>query len=378
MSIERIPVFRCTTQGCPWPKNEAAHVPWCLHIEGVEHWDQPTHQHIPRKGMGGKNSASKIKAILCQPCHDKVDNTPDWDNAVTPGEEGREEYILWDTRVEGGWATPLICRATKDPTVKEVMPNETARDRMRLPNLSSLHGERVVEGVEARQGEAESSAGETETGRGIPSLVRLGPSPDGLTNQGLSSPAPPSASQPSPAAGEQLNRELPSTGVSSAPPAVEPGLALPGTITPTSLTLPQNLSLEGWARVGETLGNIHRASRFWIGDWLTFGEDTYHEKVAQSMDVTGLEFETLANIASVCRRVPASRRRESLTFGHHTEVASQEPDRQETLLAEAEEQGWSVRALREAIQGPSEPRPEPEGVCPTCGAEGKLSAFRRV
>ncbi len=108
--VERIPVFRCTTKGCPWPKDEDAHIPWCLHIEGVEHWAKSTHQHIPKKGSGGNNPDSKIRAILCQLCHDKVDNTPDFDNDISPGENGQLEYILWDTRVENGWNSPLICR----------------------------------------------------------------------------------------------------------------------------------------------------------------------------------------------------------------------------------------------------------------------------
>ncbi|KKL95293.1 hypothetical protein LCGC14_1856110 [marine sediment metagenome] len=88
--------FKCSVKDCPWPDDEDIHTPWCLGIPDVEHWaDKPTHQHWPKKGMGGKNPKSKIVAILCPPCHDRIDNG-DWGNAVKdiPG-RGRV-YFAWD------------------------------------------------------------------------------------------------------------------------------------------------------------------------------------------------------------------------------------------------------------------------------------------
>ncbi|KKK56661.1 hypothetical protein LCGC14_3062260, partial [marine sediment metagenome] len=85
--VVHIPVFKCRVKGCPWPKDAEVHVPWCLHIPR-DHGFGVTHQHIPKKGMGGNNPESKIRAILCGACHDFVDNTPHWDNCVTPGVDG--------------------------------------------------------------------------------------------------------------------------------------------------------------------------------------------------------------------------------------------------------------------------------------------------
>ena len=84
MSVTRQSLrFQCSVKDCPWPQDEEIHVPWCLGIPDVEHWrDKPTHQHHPKKGMGGNNPKSRIVAILCPPCHDRVDNGTDWGNSV--------------------------------------------------------------------------------------------------------------------------------------------------------------------------------------------------------------------------------------------------------------------------------------------------------
>ncbi len=88
--------FKCSVKDCPWPKDRDIHVPWCLGID-VEHWaDKPTHQHHPKKGMGGNNPLSKIVAILCVTCHDRIDNGTDWGNAVVPRADGKTAYWAFD------------------------------------------------------------------------------------------------------------------------------------------------------------------------------------------------------------------------------------------------------------------------------------------
>ncbi len=162
--ISRIPVFRCTTKGCPWPKDEDIHVPWCLHIEGVEHRrDQPWHQHHPKRSQGGK----QIVAVLCSYCSDKVDNTPDWDNAVSPGEEGLE-YVLWDTRVEGGWNKPLICRpigeAGSAAAEEPIATSKRRLHRMTTPSAAAPPASPLSSAGEAGSIGPDSSRGLTDHG----------------------------------------------------------------------------------------------------------------------------------------------------------------------------------------------------------------------
>lgn len=150
-------------------------------------------------------------------------------------------------------------------------------------------------------------------------------------------------------------------------------LALPGSVSETALQLPSKLSFDEWEGVGRTLGQIEKAVQWWIGDWLNYGERVYGERYAQAMDVTGLEYNTLATYAWVAREVETSRRREHLSFAHHREVAALEPPKQESWLMEAEDSEWSRNRLRDEIKGRSNGS-EPDEVCPTCKRAWKGSA----
>lgn len=128
-------------------------------------------------------------------------------------------------------------------------------------------------------------------------------------------------------------------------------LALPGTVTPTSYTLPPDLPYEEWERVGGVLHQIEGAIQFWIGDWLNYGERTYGEKYAQAIQVaTGLEYQALANHAWVAGKVEPSTRVETLSWSHHRLVAPLEPAEQAAWLNRAETEGLTYRELRKAIQ----------------------------
>jgi hypothetical protein len=47
-----------------------------------------------------------------------------------------------------------------------------------------------------------------------------------------------------------------------------------------------NLPFETWQNYGRLFGTIDRASRWWIGDWLNFGDDLYNEEHAQAIETT--------------------------------------------------------------------------------------------
>jgi hypothetical protein len=146
-----------------------------------------------------------------------------------------------------------------------------------------------------------------------------------------------------------------------------------GALTPTSLTLTDpDLPYEKWESLGRLFGRIDRASRWWIGDWIIFGEALYGEEAAQAVEssvserydemhrVTGLDPGTLMNISSVCRKVAKSRRMVELPFSIHAEVAKLDPDDQTRWLKRCLEEGWSRSELREAIARELAGEPEPE------------------
>lgn len=132
-----------------------------------------------------------------------------------------------------------------------------------------------------------------------------------------------------------------------------------------------DLTYEEWEELGVGLQRLGRAWQWWVGDWLNYGEHRWGEKYAQAVEVTGSEEKTLRNAVYVCGNVEMSRRRDNLSFSHHAEVASLDPDEQDALLSEAEERDWSRNQLRDAVRHyrheleAVEAGPEPE----TCRVE---------
>jgi hypothetical protein len=121
-------------------------------------------------------------------------------------------------------------------------------------------------------------------------------------------------------------------------------------LSPTALTFQRELTFEEWQDVGVQLHRIDSGVKWWIGDWLRYGERTYGEGYAQGIAQTDLSYQTLANTVWVASKVEFSRRRENLSFRHHAEVASLEPTEQDALLGEAEAREWTSPELRSAVQ----------------------------
>ena len=74
------------------------------------------------------------------------------------------------------------------------------------------------------------------------------------------------------------------------------------------------------------------AVQWWVGDWINYGEKQYGEAYAQAIEVTGKEYQALADTAWVAGKVEFSLRNENLSFAHHREVASLGPNAADTLL----------------------------------------------
>jgi hypothetical protein len=118
----------------------------------------------------------------------------------------------------------------------------------------------------------------------------------------------------------------------------------------TSLILPAELPLDAWKHIGEQISIISDASAWWIGDWLAFGRDKYPDRYKQSIRETALDYQTLRNYAWVAGRFEVSRRRDKLSFQHHTEVAALPEDQQDLWLDRAERSGWSRNKLRSHLR----------------------------
>jgi hypothetical protein len=94
-------------------------------------------------------------------------------------------------------------------------------------------------------------------------------------------------------------------------------------------------------------------------------------KYSMALQLTGLEYQTLKNCVYVYEKVELSRRRDKLSWSHHSEVAPLNPSEQEELLERAERENWTRSELREAVRqikksAPDEPEPSVGFVAEPC------------
>jgi hypothetical protein len=124
------------------------------------------------------------------------------------------------------------------------------------------------------------------------------------------------------------------------------------------LRLPDDLRLDSWCHIGARLHAAADSSAWWIGDWLVFGHDKYPGRYRRAMAETGLDYQTLRNYSWVARSFEPSRRRDTLTFQHHMEVAALLTAEQDHWLDFAVRLGWSRNELRRQVKASTQPTAE--------------------
>jgi hypothetical protein len=110
------------------------------------------------------------------------------------------------------------------------------------------------------------------------------------------------------------------------------------------------LDLREWLEHGRRLGTLGRGVAWWIGDWLLYGNLRHGERYARAARATGYDRQSLMNMAYVASRFGVERRRATLSWSHHAEVAGLPVDRQEHWLARAEADRMSVHSLRTEVR----------------------------
>jgi hypothetical protein len=110
-------------------------------------------------------------------------------------------------------------------------------------------------------------------------------------------------------------------------------------LTPVSLELNAELTMEQWKTLGKALAKCPTAYQWWIGDWWAFGEHKYgdRKKLVKSKEWTGPAFGTCMHAAVTCRAFETCRRRHVLSFNHHREVRSLDSAEADRLLDWCEE-----------------------------------------
>lgn len=112
----------------------------------------------------------------------------------------------------------------------------------------------------------------------------------------------------------------------------------------------ENLTCEEWERVLTCLLQVAESWQWVIGDWINIGEKRYGESYKRAIELTGKSYQTLRNVASVAKSVELYRRRDSLTWKHHAEVAALPDEDREQLLDACESEEWTTAELRQAVK----------------------------
>lgn len=120
--------------------------------------------------------------------------------------------------------------------------------------------------------------------------------------------------------------------------------------TKSELIISNDVSFDEWADILGSLKMVKGAVHFWIGDALNFGERKFGEQYSQALDGLDYEYQTLQNDKWISNKVKGSRRRETLTFSHHQEVADLAPEDQDKMLDYAEENSLNVKSFRNFVR----------------------------
>lgn len=127
----------------------------------------------------------------------------------------------------------------------------------------------------------------------------------------------------------------------------------------TGVKIDRDLSEDEWFGLIQDIRKIKRAYLWMLADLLRYGIERGYgdtrEKYEAVAKLTGYTPEALQNFASIARSVEISRRRENLSFSHHTEVAPLSPDEQVYWLEQATIKHWSAKRLRAEIATPQLP-----------------------
>jgi DNA modification methylase len=105
-------------------------------------------------------------------------------------------------------------------------------------------------------------------------------------------------------------------------------------------------TLEEWVSCGEFIKNADKSVHFWIGDWLNYGETRWGEMYDKAIEVTHLDYQTLADDKYIASRIEFSLRNENLSFTHHRVVAPYSPPEQAILLKSAETLKLTAKQFR--------------------------------
>lgn len=129
--------------------------------------------------------------------------------------------------------------------------------------------------------------------------------------------------------------------------------------TPYGLEIEGKPSTEEWYDTFQKVSQIHGMSQFYLGDLVVCAEYEWGDKYTDLIDLTGYDYKTLANYASVARRFSPQFREQLVpdvgknglpAFGAFDAVTSIDDDRAAYFLRMVSNGKWSIAKLREEVK----------------------------
>ena len=131
----------------------------------------------------------------------------------------------------------------------------------------------------------------------------------------------------------------------------------PGDLRVVDPGAPAPADREAWIAAGRNLRQGRSDASWAFADWLAAGVAAWgREATADAAKITGATRTKISRYLGVATAYPIVRRRTSLGFSHHLEVARLSEAEADELLERAAEEGWSVAALREVVRESRESR----------------------
>ena len=115
------------------------------------------------------------------------------------------------------------------------------------------------------------------------------------------------------------------------------------------------LTIEDFAALCSSLGEIYKIARFAVGDAIVQGEELFGAEAFQAFEQFQLSEDAMIEYSRVSRKVPIAVRHRDLSWSHHRAVAALEPPAQKEWLERAAVGGLSHAALREELRDGAAP-----------------------
>lgn len=130
----------------------------------------------------------------------------------------------------------------------------------------------------------------------------------------------------------------------------ESPIALPELFQDTGLDLEDSIDFDEWEQLGLNMQRMERSSKWWLGDWLNFGEEHFGDMSSQAINPDGLEPKTLMNYRRIAERIPRADRLAELSWSHHRIAAEMRllKDRRR-VLRQALKENMTTRELQTLV-----------------------------